>query len=326
MSDKLSQSEIDRLLNAFSNGELDTDELNGGKEKVVKEYDFARPSKFSKEHLRTLETIFEHYGRLLSTNLPAYLRKNVQVEVVNSEAIAYSEFANALSNPVLLGILSLAPLKGSCVVEMSNNLGYTIIDRLLGGAGNPIEKNRDYSEIEVAIVERILNICIGFLQEPWHNVIVLNPRLMKIETNSQYAQVISPQEMTAIITLSLKIGEVEGFLNFCLPFSALEDVMDKLNTKYWFAALQEKDSTSYDRQIEGVIDKTHIPIRAVLGKSVVSVNDFVNLQPGDVIRLNSTIENELDIFVGSVKKYKALPGASSGLYAIKLTKVLREEE
>lgn len=326
MSDKLSQSEIDRLLSAISSGEVDTDELKGGKEKVVKEYDFARPSKFSKEHLRTLETIFENYGRLLSTNLPAYLRKNVQVEVVNSEAVAYSEFANALSNPVLLGILSLSPLKGNCVIEMSNNLGYTIIDRLLGGAGNPIEKNREFSEIEVAIIERIINICTSFLQEPWHNVIVLNPRLVKIETNSQYAQVISPQEMTAIITLSLKIGDVEGFLNFCLPFSSLEDIMDKLNTKYWFAALQEKDDTSYGRQIEGVIDKTQIPIRAVLGKSVVSVNDFVNLQPGDVIRLNSTIENELDIFVGSVKKYKALPGASSGLYAVRITKTLREEE
>lgn len=326
MSDKLSQSEIDDLLSALNSGEINTEELTTGKEKQIKDYDFARPSKFSKDHLRTLETIFEHYGRLVSTNLPAYLRKNVQVEVVNSEAVTYSEFANALSNPVLLGIISLSPLKGNCILEMSNNLGYTIVDRLLGGAGNPIEKNREYSEIEIAIIERILNICTGFLEEPWHNVIVLNPRLVKIETNSQYAQIISPQEMTAIITLSLKIGDVEGLMNFCLPYSALEDVIDKLNTKYWFAALQEKGDESYEKQIEGVIDKAHIPIRAVLGKSVISVNDFVNLQPGDVIRLNSTVENELDVFVGNVKKFRALPGASSGLYAVRITKVLREEE
>lgn len=326
MSDKLSQSEIDSLLAAINSGEVDTDDLKDAKEKVIKDYDFARPSKFSKEHLRTLETIFEHYGRLISTNLPAYLRKNVQVEVVNSEAVAYSEFVNALSTPVLLGILSLPPLKGNCILEMSNNLGYTIIDRLLGGSGHPIEKNREYSEIEIVIIERILNICTGFLQEPWHNVIVLNPRLVKIETNSQYAQIISPQEMTAIITLSLKIGDVEGFLNFCLPFAALEDVMDKLNTKYWFSALQEKNDTTYGKQIEGVIDKAQIPVRAVLGKSVVSVNDFVNLQPGDVIRLNATIENELDVFVGNIRKFKALPGASSGLYAVRVTKILREEE
>ena len=139
MSDVLSQNEIDSLLAAINSGEVDTNDFKDTDEKVIKDYDFARPSKFSKEHLRTLESIFENYGRLISTNLPAYLRKSVQVEVINSEAVAYSEFSNALSTPVLLGILSMSPLKGNCIVEMSNNLGYTIIDRLLGGTGTPIE-------------------------------------------------------------------------------------------------------------------------------------------------------------------------------------------
>ena len=102
MGEVLSQNEIDNLLKALSTGELDAEEYKNVDEKQVKVYDFKRPSKFSKEHLRTLEIIFEHYGRLLYTNLPAYLRKNVAVEVVNSEAVIYSEFSNALSNPVLL--------------------------------------------------------------------------------------------------------------------------------------------------------------------------------------------------------------------------------
>ena len=109
MGDTLSQEEIDNLLKAFNDGDLNADDFNDNKEKQVKNYDFARPSKFSKDHLRTLEIIFENYGRLLSTNLPAYLRKNVQVEVVNAEANTYSEFANALSNPVLLGVVNFSP-------------------------------------------------------------------------------------------------------------------------------------------------------------------------------------------------------------------------
>ena len=323
MSDILSQEEIDKLLRGIESGDVDTDDLKETDEKVVKDYDFARPSKFSKDHLRTLESIFEHYGRLLSANLPAYLRKTVQVEVRGSEAITYQEFQNSLSNPVLLAIMNLSPLKGSCIMEMSNNLGYTIIDRLLGGEGNPIEKTRDFSEIEIVVIERILNICTGYLQEPWHNVVEIDPRLMRIETNSQYAQIISPQEMTALITLSIKIGTVEGFMTFCLPFTSLEEVMDKLNTKFWFSALQEKDDTNYGEQIGEIIDRAQIPIRAVLGKSVVSVNDFVNLQPGDVIRLNSKVEDELDVFVGNMKNFKALPGSSSGVYSLIITKVIR---
>ena len=116
MGEVLSQSEIDSLLNALSNGELDVDEVKDTGEKKVKDYDFARPAKFSKEHLRTMEIIFEHYGRLLSTNLPGYLRKNIQVEVMNSEALTYSEFSNALSNPVLLGIVDFSPMPGNIII------------------------------------------------------------------------------------------------------------------------------------------------------------------------------------------------------------------
>ena len=130
MGEVLSQNEIDSLLKALSSGELDVDEMKDEDKKQVKNYDFARPAKFSKEHLRTLEIIFEHYGRLLSTNLPVYLRKNVQVEVMNSEAVTYSEFSNALSNPVLLGIVNASPLNGSIVIEMAQNLGYVVVDRM----------------------------------------------------------------------------------------------------------------------------------------------------------------------------------------------------
>ena len=97
MGDILSQDEIDQLLNALNSGELDADEIKENTEKQVKNYDFARPSKFSKDHLRTLEIIFEHFGRMLATELTVQLRKTVQVEVVNSEAVTYSEFSNALS-------------------------------------------------------------------------------------------------------------------------------------------------------------------------------------------------------------------------------------
>ena len=128
MGEVLSQSEIDNLLKQLSSGELDVDEIKNKDEKTVKNYDFARPAKFSKEHLRTLEIIFEHYARLLSTNLPAYLRLPVQVEVMNSEAVIYSEFSNALSNPVLLGVVDFEPLDGNVVIELGTNLGFAIID------------------------------------------------------------------------------------------------------------------------------------------------------------------------------------------------------
>lgn len=325
MSEVLSQDEIDNLLKALSSGELDVESYKETNEKQVKNYDFARPAKFSKEHLRTLEIIFEHYGRLLYTNLPAYLRKNVQVEVVNSEAVAYSEFANALSNPVLLGIIEFAPLSGSVIMEIASNLGYAIIDRLLGGAGVSLEKKRGFSEIEITIIERIFSICVDLIREPWQNVVSLHPRLERIETNSQFAQLISPSEMIAIVTLNIKIGDVEGLMNICLPYITLEPVMDKLNTKYWYSTMQEKGDESYQEVIESLIQKAVVPVKAVLGRSVLSVNDFANLQRGDIIKLDSNLDDELEVYVGNIKKFKAMPGSSSDNYAVRVTSIIREE-
>ena len=326
MGDVLSQDEIDSLLSALNNGELNPDEMNQSTERVVKNYDFARPSKFSKDHLRTLEIIFENYGRLLSTNLPAYFRKSVQVEVMNAEATTYSEFSNALSNPVLLGVVDFSPLEGNILIELASNIGFTIVDRMLGGGGNPLEKTRDFTEIELLILERVLEICTGLLVDPWQSVVEIEPRLERIETNSQFAQFISPSEMTAIVTMNIKIGSVEGLMNICIPYSCVEAVIDKLNTKYWYSTMREKDGEDYQEAIELIINRAKIPIRAMLGRSTISVNDFMNIQIGDIVKLDAKVEDELDVYVGNILKFKALPGAASDSYAVRVTSVIREEQ
>ena len=290
MSDILSQSEIDNLLKQLSDGDLDVDQIQGEDEKQVKNYDFSRPTKFSKEHLRTLEIIFEHYSRLISTNLPVYLRKNVQVTVASSETVTFSEFSNALSNPSVLGIVNFVPLNGNIIIEISTNICYAMLDRMLGGSGQPLEKSRDFSDIELTIL------------------------------------VIAPSDMIAIVTLNMKIGDVEGMVNICLPFFTLEDVMDKLNTKYWFSTMQENHDEHYEEYIESMIRRVDIPIKAVLGKSTISVNDFLNLQVGDCIRLDSRVDTDMNVYVGNIKKFTALPGTEKDSYAVQITSVIREEE
>ena len=239
MGEVLSQSEIDSLLAALSTGELDAEEMQKKDERQVRNYDFARPAKFSKEHLRTLEIIYEHYGRLLSTNLPLYLRKNVQISVVSSETVVFSEFSNALANPAILGIVNFSPLQGTIIIELAPNLGFAMIDRMLGGQGVPIDKTRDFSEIELTILDKILVMCMQLMKDPWRNVVEVDPFLERIETNPQFAQIIAPNDMIAIVTLSIKVGDVEGLMNICLPFFTVEDVMDKLNTKFWYSTMQE---------------------------------------------------------------------------------------
>ena len=326
MSDILSQSEIDNLLKQLSEGDLDVDQIQGEDDKQVKNYDFSRPTKFSKEHLRTLEIIFEHYSRLISTNLPVYLRKNVQVSVASSETVTFSEFSNALSNPSVLGIVNFAPLNGNIIIEIATNLCYAMLDRMLGGSGQPLEKSRDFSDIELTILQKLLVMFTQLMREPWKNVVEISPVLSRLETNPQFAQVIAPSDMIAIVTLNMKIGDVEGMVNICLPFFTLEDVMDKLNTKYWFSTMQENHDEHYEEYIESMIRRVDIPIKAVLGKSTISVNDFLNLQVGDCIRLDSRVDTDMNVYVGNIKKFTALPGTDRDSYAVQIKSVIREEE
>ena len=212
------------------------------------------------------------------------------------------------------------------IIEMATGLGYTIVDRMLGGAGQPLEKNRDFTEIELAIIERIMVVCTNLLVEPWQGVQQLEPRLERIETNSQFAQIISPSEMIAIVTINIKIGDVEGLMNICLPYITLEDVIDKLNTKYWYSNMQDQDNNSYADAIESLIQRAQIPVKAVLGTSAISVNDFAMLQPGDIIKLDRNVDDELDVYVGNIRKFTALPGSSGDNYAVRVTSVIREEQ
>ena len=218
------------------------------------------------------------------------------------------------------------PLNGNAIIELSSNLGFAMIDRMLGGQGVPLEKSRDFSDIEMTILQKLMVICMQLMREPWRNVAEINPMMERIETNAQFAQVIAPSDMVAIISLSVKIGDAEGFMNVCLPYFTLEDVMDKLNTKYWFSTMQKDDNVDYEEHLEVLIKKIDVPIKAILGRSQVSVNDFLSLQAGDIIRLDTKVDSEMDVFVGNIRKFKALPGSSKDNYAIRVTSVIREEE
>ncbi len=326
MGEILSQNEIDALLNQLSSGELDVESISNAEEKPVKDYDFSRPTKFSKEHLRTLEIIFEHYGRLISTNLPVILRKNAQVTVASSETVTFSEFTNALSNPSVLGIVAFEPMGGNIIIDLATNIAFAMIDRMLGGEGEPLNSTREFSDIELSIIQKIMIMLTQLLRDPWKNVMDISPVLNRLETNPQFAQIIAPGEMIAVVTLNIKIGDVEGFMNLCLPFIALEDVMDRLNTKYWFSTMQENKDEDSQENIEAMLKRVEIPIKAVLGTSRITVNDFMNLQVGDCIRLDGKVDSDMNIYVGNIKKFTALPGASDDCYAVRVTSVIREEE
>ena len=327
MGEVLSQSEIDELFKALNTGEIDVNDMQEANEqKGVKVYDFTRPSKFSKEQLRTLEIIFENYARLISTYLSGHLRTMVSAEVMNAEAVTYSEFSNALINPVILAVIDFRPLKGSILLELSPNMGFTIIDRVLGGSGSGLNSIRDFTDIERVILEKIFVQFVQLLVEPWQNVVELDPMLEKIETNSQVVQIISPNEIIALVTLNIKIGNVAGMMNICIPHLVIESIMDKLNTKFWFSQKEQELGPSYEEYIQKMIEKSRVPVRVILGKTHITVKEFLELMRSDIIKLDKDIDSDLDVYVGNILKFTGTPGEYKNKVAIKINQVITRED
>ncbi|NLX63694.1 MAG: flagellar motor switch protein FliM [Clostridiaceae bacterium] len=327
MGDILSQNEIDRLLQQLNTGELDVKEFKiDTSEKKIRNHDFRRPSKFAKDHLRTLQIINENYARLLTNFLSGYLRTLVQVDVQTVQAMQYSEFTNSIANPAVLGIINFNPLPGSIVLEINPSIAYALIDRILGGRGFTMEKVRGFTEIELAILMRLITQMLGLMRDPWENVTVVKPSLDRIETNAQFAQLMSPNEMIVLVTFTAKISEVEGLMNLCIPHMTVEPVMSKLSTKLWFSLIEHGINEESKEVIEKKIEESKITVSAILGRTTISVHDFLMLQQGDVLTLNTDVNGKIEVMVGDMLKFYGKPGARNKRMAVKITDIVREEE
>lgn len=325
MSEVLSQSEIDALLSALSSGSVDANELKEEQsKKKVKVYDFRRPSKFSKDQIHTLQVIFENFARSLGTYLSAQLRAPIQMEILSVEQLTYEEFIRSIPNPTILNIFSLYPLEGSAIMEINPNLGFAFLDRLLGGPGDAPSKVRALTEIEQTVIERLAQRMLDHLQEPWGSIIELAPSLERIETNPQFTQLVSPSEIMIIVSLETQMADVLGMINICIPFLVLEPVVDKLSVHYYYSASNQKTTPENMAAIQYKLEHTVVPVKAVLGRAHITVRDLLELSVGDVIPLDRTIHEELEVAIGQRTKFLGKPGVFGNKVSIQISQIVKE--
>ena len=215
----------------------------------IKLYDFKRPDKFSKEQIRTISIIHETFARLTTVSLSTAMRALAHIHVASVDQLTYEEFIRSIPNPTTLAVINMAPLKGMAVLEIDPSVTGGIINRLFGGQGEGEEMSRELSEIELAVMESILVRMLGDLREAWSTLIDLHPRLGQIETNPQFCQIVPPTEMIVIITFQVKVGSVEGMMNFCIPYITIEPIVSKLTAQYMYSTVRRNpqlNRTAYE--------------------------------------------------------------------------------
>jgi flagellar motor switch protein FliM len=309
MADVLSQSEIDALLSALSTGEIESEDVGKEEEKhKVKLYDFRSPQKFSKEHIRTLELIHDNYARIISNYLTGQTRQNVKVKIETVEQITYEEFIHSVQNPTIITIFKMAPLVGTIVLETNPQFSLQIIDVLLGGKGDRKIETKEFTDIDKNIMKQITTGMISNLKLAWDSILEVEPEVEAIETNPAINQTLAPNDPVALITFSVEMNKRSTFINMCIPYLSIEKILDKLVVQYAFRNDDESQMAESREKLEKGIQKVDIDITAELGHTNITLDDFLKLTVGDVIRLDNKSSSPIKVYIGNEECYYAKPG------------------
>ncbi|MFP4499697.1 MAG: flagellar motor switch protein FliM [Candidatus Hydrogenedentota bacterium] len=328
MADILNQDEVDLLLNAVSDGDVETEEEASPPGEIqLTAYDFRRPERVSKEQLKGLQSLFDAFAREVSIMLPPFLRTVVRLDLTSLDQLTYDEFILSVSRPTSLIIINMAPLEGTAVIEMSPSMVFPIVDRVLGGKGMTLSEPRELTEIEARIVQRIAMMLLDCLKRSWAQLIEFELEVVQQESDPLIVQIVSGSEMVILVGYEIHVGETTGTMNMCIPLVVLNPVLDQISQQAHYTRRVAPDVQAAVRGIiEQAVLRANVPFEAVLGQAKLNLSDLARLQVGDVVQLNSTPSEPIEVAIGGVPLFRAQPGRSSEQSAVQVVSLIQDKE
>lgn len=331
MADVLSQKQIDELLNSFSaNGSKAFEEIEENADKKAKVYDFKMPKKFTKEKLKVIDNIYENYSRLLSSYLTGLMRLYCKVNVLQIEEQKYYEYNNALPDYVIMGVVNLDiddedVMETSLIFQLSNPISFSMMDRLMGGYGTYTDVSRDFTEIEIGLMDSIVRKMIELQKDAWSNYIEINPKLASLETNSRVLQSIGPDDIVILVMLEVEIKNVKNTISICIPAMNLETIMAKFADRYAIKNKRLDAQKEIERREEILrgIKNTSLQIDAVLAETQVDLYDILTLQVNDIIPLNVSVDKNVTVKIGDNVWFDGKLGIMNNRKAIKIDNIYK---
>jgi len=325
MPEILSQSQIDELLNSLRSedaAQAETETRRGVRK--VKEYDFRTPKKLTKEQIKTLQGIHENFARHLASYFSGVLRTYCEISVDSIEELPYYEYNNALPDSVMIGVLDIKPIEGSVLVDISNAVTFALIDRLLGGAGNSVAFEHEFTEIEVSLMAKVFHQIAAFVGEAWANLLEVEAEYQQIETNARLIQSMPMEEVVVIVMMDVSIGDTKGTMSLSIPCINLEGIIEQLN-KNKMLPKRQLDQAQDDLLRDTMLSHIHsssLELRGVLGETQLTIQDITGLQVGDVVRLDQVAGKNVKVTIGGRAWFYGVIGTSRNRKAIKVRKIL----
>lgn len=316
MSDVLTQKEIDELVNSMNLGE--TPEVEQKDE--IREYDFRTANKFTKENIRTVEAVFKNFAHLISNYLVGMLRTACEVEVLSIEEMSFTEFNNSVPALSVLSIISMSPLEGTAIFEISKETACSIFSRVLGGAKSIPPERSQFTEIELAIMERVIWQILKYYDDAWGKMTTINSALERLENSMQFAQITDGGEAVLVATLNIELGGESGLVSFCLPRPMMSPKLKQLSQKEWYTHGSGEHIQADPEKAVHTLSNTYVDVRAVFNTTAARTEDVIRLQQGDVIKLEHKVGEPLTVMIQHLPKFLAAYGKKNNYYAVKVLK------
>lgn len=327
MDNILSQEEIDALLSAFSRKEDDgsVQAQNASEPRQVRPYDFRHPDKFSKDQLRALEMIHETFARSLSPWMSSYFRIPVKVSLDSVSQLSFDEFTSSLELPSVIVVFYMEPPGDRGIMWMSPDLASALLDRCLGGPGRPGGKPRELTSIEEGVLRGVIVRILDMLAMAWEQIAPVTLNLSNLASGPQFAQTTSGTETVGRVNLEITLGDSSGELKLCFPYPLLQPLIPRLAVERWFRKEGDlEQSAEMSEALRERLALVEVPVVLEVGRATVSVNEFLDLAVGDVIKLDSRYGKELVVRVGGEKKFLASPGVVGRHLAFQVNRVVRD--
>lgn len=332
-ADILEQNEIDALLNAIDSGEVEQDSIQGqifsrhrrrGESVEVRPYDFKRPERVSKDQMRALQTLHESFARNFGASLSGFLRTIVEVKVANCEQMTYAEFISTLPNPTSFNLVQSDNLEGQMCLEISPLIIYPIIDRLLGGTTQDLFiPQRPMTLIETKLIGNVTHRGLDAMSEAWSGIRQLVFSICATESNPQLVQIVPPNEVVVVVGFEIKMSNRAGTMNLCIPYNVIEPIMDDLAAQSWFAVNDQSKNADVQQRIDKSLNRATVEIAGVLAQTTMTVQELINLQPGDLILTEKPAIQPVMIEVEGEKKFWASMGKIKGKRALQVMDAVR---
>jgi flagellar motor switch protein FliM len=269
-------------------------------------YDFRRPNRFSREHVRALQIVNDTFARQFAMVLSTALRVSCQVSVNSVRQYTCDEYTRTLPNPSLLAVLHFEPLAGAGVLQLPMGIVMSVVDRLLGGPGGPDQPNRPLSDIEVGVVRQLLQRIVNELTYAFDSLTPVNPGVSSLESDPQFLQIAAPSDAVMLSEYSVRIGDQQATSTLCIPFATLQPALDALTaSQVTHRRADELAARAVERQLNAV------PVELSVAFQVVSVTsaELLALVVGDVLPLRHPVATPLAVLADGVQVAAAVPGS-----------------